>query len=67
MLYNALLPFADDGGLLNLIRYITLRTGGAAVTALALSLILGPALIRWLKLRRAKASRSARTGRRRTC
>ncbi len=50
MLYNALLPFADDGGLLNLIRYITLRTGGAAVTALALSLILGPSLIRWLKL-----------------
>ncbi len=51
MLYNGLLPFTDDGGVLNLIRYITLRTGGAAVTALFLSLIFGPSFIRWLKRR----------------
>ena len=50
MLYNALFPFADDVGLFNLFRYITLRTGGAAMTALFLSLIFGPAIIRWLKL-----------------
>ena len=49
MLYNALLPLADEIGVFNLVRYITLRTGGAAVTALFLSLIVGPSLIRWLK------------------
>ena len=29
MLYNFLYPLADDIGLFNLFRYITLRTGGA--------------------------------------
>jgi phospho-N-acetylmuramoyl-pentapeptide-transferase len=49
MLYNLLYPFADDFGLFNLFRYITLRTGGAVVTALIVSFILGPPVIRWLK------------------
>jgi phospho-N-acetylmuramoyl-pentapeptide-transferase len=34
---------------LRLFRYITFRTAGAAITALLLSLVLGPAVIRWLK------------------
>ncbi len=50
MLYNALFPFADEVGIFNLFRYITLRTGGAAMTALFLTLIFGPPIIRWLKL-----------------
>ncbi len=49
MLYDLLAPHAGAGGLLNLFRYITFRSGGAVVTALALSFLLGPAVIRWLK------------------
>ena len=48
MLYNLLFPLADEYGPLNLFRYITLRTGGAVVTALLLSFVLGPAIIRRL-------------------
>ena len=48
MLYNLLYPLADEFGLFNLFRYITLRTGGAVVTALIVSFILGPSVIRWL-------------------
>jgi phospho-N-acetylmuramoyl-pentapeptide-transferase len=54
MLYNLLFPFADDFGLFNLFRYITLRTGGAVVTALIVSFILGPPVIRWLKSKQAE-------------
>lgn len=49
MLYNLLYPLADGGGFLNLFKYITFRTVGATLTALTLSFILGPYLIRWLK------------------
>jgi phospho-N-acetylmuramoyl-pentapeptide-transferase len=49
MLYNLLTPFADDFILFNLFRYITFRTGCAIMTALIISLIIGPTLIRWLK------------------
>ena len=41
-------------GLLNLIRYITLRAGAAAVTALAIGLIIGPRFIGWLRVRQGK-------------
>ena len=51
MLYNLLFPLADDIGLFNLFRYLTLRTGGAVVTALIVSFIMGPAIIRWLRSR----------------
>ena len=46
MLYNLLFPLADEIGAFNLFRYITLRTGGAVVTALFVSFVLGPAVIR---------------------
>lgn len=49
MLYSLLLPMADEFGPLNLFRYITLRTGGAVVTALLVSFALGPVVIRRLR------------------
>jgi len=49
MLYNLLYPLADGFPLFNLFRYITFRTGGAILTALVISFMIGPAVIRWLK------------------
>ena len=49
MLYHLLYPLANDFGPFNLFRYITFRTGGAVLTALIISFVIGPALIRWLK------------------
>jgi phospho-N-acetylmuramoyl-pentapeptide-transferase len=51
MLYHLLLPLSDTFILFNLFRYITFRTAGATVTALLISLILGPIVIRKLKER----------------
>jgi len=51
MLYNLLVPLATEFGPLNLFRYLTFRTGGAIITALLLSFIFGPAVIRWLRAR----------------
>ncbi|MAF68933.1 MAG: phospho-N-acetylmuramoyl-pentapeptide-transferase [Micavibrio sp.] len=51
MLYNLLSPFAEDFALFNLFRYLTFRTGGAIMTALLISLVMGPSFIRWLKRR----------------
>ncbi len=53
MLYSLLLPLADEFGPFNLVRYITLRTAGAVVTALFVSFALGPAVIRRLRDRQA--------------
>jgi phospho-N-acetylmuramoyl-pentapeptide-transferase len=44
MLFHLLSPYAEFGGL-NVVRYITFRTAAASLTALALSLLLGPWLI----------------------
>jgi phospho-N-acetylmuramoyl-pentapeptide-transferase len=49
MLYNLLAPLADEFGPLNLFRYLTFRGGGAILFALVLTLMIGPAMIRWLK------------------
>ena len=49
MLYHLLTPFAEDFQLFNVFRYLTFRTGGAIMTALLLSFILGPSLIRWMR------------------
>tara|TARA_B100000700_G_scaffold326207_1_gene437044 strand:- start:72 stop:1160 length:1089 start_codon:yes stop_codon:yes gene_type:complete len=49
MLYNFLFPLAEDFGLFNLFRYLTFRTGGAVITALIMSFLLGGFLIRQLK------------------
>lgn len=42
-------PWADHLSALRLFRYITVRSAGAAITALVLSWWLGPKIIRWLK------------------
>ncbi|GLQ06001.1 phospho-N-acetylmuramoyl-pentapeptide-transferase [Sneathiella chinensis] len=49
MLYNLLFPLADDYTIFNLFRYLTFRTGGAIMTALLISFVFGPHVIRWLK------------------
>ena len=54
MLYNILVPFADDFAVLNLFRYLTFRTGGAVITALIVSFVFGPAVIRWLRASQAE-------------
>ena len=42
MLFNLLAPFGDDFALFNLFRFLTFRTGGAVMTAMVLSFVLGP-------------------------
>jgi phospho-N-acetylmuramoyl-pentapeptide-transferase len=49
MLYEILKPLASDVGVLRLFGFLTFRTGGAVVTALFLSFILGGPLISWLR------------------
>jgi phospho-N-acetylmuramoyl-pentapeptide-transferase len=51
MLYNLLYPLVDQVPLLNLFRYLTFRTGGAVMTALLISFLAGPSVIRWLRKR----------------
>src|SRR4051812_49999545 len=51
MLFNLLTPLADEFGPFNLFRYLTFRTGGAVLTALIVSFLLGPWLIAMLKAR----------------
>jgi phospho-N-acetylmuramoyl-pentapeptide-transferase len=51
MLYNLLVPLAEDISILNVFRYITFRSGAAVVTALLVSFALGPSIISWLKRR----------------
>lgn len=49
MLYHLLYPLHTEIPVLNVFRYITFRTAGASVTALVLSLIVGPIVIRRLR------------------
>ena len=49
MLYHLLVPFAKEYILFNVFRYITFRTAMATVTALLLSFLLGPPMIRALR------------------
>lgn len=49
MLYHLLFPFHTQLSVLNVIQYITFRTAAASLSALALSLALGPWLIRTLR------------------
>lgn len=54
MLYNLLYPLAEDYQIFNLFRYLTFRTGGAVVTALIISFLIAPGLIRWLRSKQGK-------------
>ena len=49
MLYHLLFPLREMFGIFNVFRYITFRTGGAVVTALVLSIVLGPWFISTLR------------------
>ncbi|MGE0041272.1 MAG: phospho-N-acetylmuramoyl-pentapeptide-transferase [Vicinamibacterales bacterium] len=49
MLYHLLISFYPTVSILNVTRYITFRTAAASMTALAISLLLGPWLIRRLR------------------
>ena len=49
MLFNLLPPLADEFIFFNLFRYLTFRSGGAVVTALVITFLVGPFVIRWLK------------------
>src|SRR5271154_6094120 len=49
MLFNLLRPISEHFILFNLFRYLTFRSGAACLTALVISLLLGPTLIRWLR------------------
>ncbi len=49
MLYHLLLSFYPQVPLFNVVRYITFRTAAASITALFISLVLGPWLIRRLR------------------
>jgi phospho-N-acetylmuramoyl-pentapeptide-transferase len=49
MLYHLLFPLADRWAVFNVFRYITFRSAGAVMTAVLLSLLLGPGFIRTLR------------------
>jgi phospho-N-acetylmuramoyl-pentapeptide-transferase len=49
MLYHLLYPFHTEVSVLNVTRYITFRTAAASLSALAISLALGPWLVRKLR------------------
>lgn len=49
MIYNLLYPLSSEIGALNVFRYITFRSVWALLTALVISILVGPAFIRWLK------------------
>ena len=49
MLYHLLLPLREHFGVFNVFQYLTFRSAFAALTALVVSLALGPPLIRWLR------------------
>ena len=54
MLYHLLYPLSSEFGAFNVVRYITFRTGAAALTALFISFVVGPPLIRALGRLRAE-------------
>ena len=58
MLNYFLVPFAEGGDFFNLFRYLTFRTGGAMMTSLLISFLIGPHLINWLRVKQKKANPS---------
>jgi phospho-N-acetylmuramoyl-pentapeptide-transferase len=54
MLYNLLFPLSESIGFFNIFQYLTFRAGAAIVTALVVSFLVGPVLIRTLRARQGK-------------
>ena len=48
------LPHAEQYAVLRLFKYLTFRSGGAVLTALFVAFVMGPPLIRWLKVKQGK-------------
>lgn len=48
-MFNLLVPFAADWSALNVFRYITFRSTAALITALIISILVGPKFIAWLR------------------
>lgn len=49
MFYNLLVPLAGEWSALNVFRYITFRSMAALITALVISVLIGPRFIAWLR------------------
>jgi phospho-N-acetylmuramoyl-pentapeptide-transferase len=49
VIFNLFAPLAEEFALFNLVRYTTFRAGAACLTALVISLALGPLVIGWLR------------------
>lgn len=49
MFYNLLAPLSSDWAALNVFRYITFRSVAALITALVISILVGPKFISWLR------------------
>jgi hypothetical protein len=58
-----LIALSDRLSVLNVFRYLTFRAVGAVVTALIFVFLFGPTIINLLRIKRARGSRSAPTGR----
>jgi len=54
MLYHLLYPYADQFQIFNIFKYITLRAGGALMTALIICFLIGPRLINWMRLKQGR-------------
>jgi phospho-N-acetylmuramoyl-pentapeptide-transferase len=54
MLYNFLYPLAEHFQLFNLFKYLTFRSAGAILTAMVITFMIAPAMIRWLKSKQGK-------------
>lgn len=54
MLYLWLEQFAQEGGIYNLARYLTFRTGAAVMTALIICFLFGEPIIKWLRSKQKK-------------
>lgn len=52
--FLSLLPHAEQVAFLRLFKYLSFRGGGAILTSLLVAFVIGPALIRWLKLKQGK-------------
>ncbi|WP_018125767.1 phospho-N-acetylmuramoyl-pentapeptide-transferase [Desulfovibrio oxyclinae] len=49
MIFNLLYPLSTEIGVFNVFRYITFRSVWALLTALIISIVFGPMMIRWLQ------------------
>ncbi len=49
MIYNFIYPLSADVGLFNVFRYITFRSVWALLTALLITILIGPRFIEWLR------------------